>query len=79
MIKRKATEFITSNDIVAQELYDYSKDPLETVNHFGYADYKTIQEELINYSKAYFNSELLKTKGSKRSSDTIIVGATSES
>jgi GH35 family endo-1,4-beta-xylanase len=74
--KKKSMEVITSNDIVAQELYDYSKDPLETVNHFGYANYKTIQEELINYSKAYFNSELLKTKGSKRRSDTVIVGAT---
>ena len=74
--KKKSTEVITSNDIVAQELYDYSKDPLETVNHFGYANYKTIQEELIHYSKAYFNSEVLKTKGSKRRSDTVIVGAT---
>ena len=74
--KKKSTEVITSNDIVAQELYDYSKDPLETVNHFGYAEYKTIQKELIDYSKAYFNSELLKTKDSKRRSDTIIVGAT---
>ena len=74
--KKKSTEFITSNDIVAQELYDYSKDPLETTNHFGRAEYKTIQEELIGYSKAYFNSELLKTKSAKMSSNTIIVGAT---
>ena len=74
--KKKSTEFITSNDIVAQELYDYSKDPLETTNHFGRAEYKTIQEELIGYSKAYFNSELLKTKSEKMSSNTIIVGAT---
>ena len=27
--KKKSTELITSNDIVAQELYDYSKDPLD--------------------------------------------------
>ena len=74
--KKKSTELITSNDIVAQELYDYSKDPLETVNHFGYPDYKTIQEELINYSKAYFNSEVLKSKGAMKSSNPIIVGAT---
>ena len=74
--KKKSTEFITSNDIVAQELYDYDKDPLETSNHFGSPEYKTIQEELIGYSKAYFNSEVLKSKGAKSSSNPIIVGAT---
>lgn len=74
--KKKSTEFITSSDIVAQELYDYSKDPLETINHFGHAEYKTIQEELIGYSKTYFNSELLKSKDVNKRPNTIIVGAT---
>jgi len=74
--KKKSTEFITSNDIVAQELYDYDKDPLETTNHFGSPEYKSIQEELIGYSNAYFNSEVLKSKGAMKSSNPIIVGAT---
>ena len=74
--KKKSTEFITSNDIVAQELYDYDKDPLETTNHFGSPEYKSIQEELIGYSRVYFNSEVLKSKGTKSSSNPIIVGAT---
>ena len=74
--KKKSSEFITSNDIVAQELYDYSKDPLETRNHFGRPEYKAIQKELINYSKAYFNSELLKSKGVQSTSNAMVVGAT---
>ena len=74
--KKKSSEFITSNDIVAQELYDYSKDPLETRNHFGRPEYKTIQKELMSYSKAYFNSELLKSKGVQSTSNAMVVGAT---
>ena len=74
--KKKSSEFITSNDIVAQELYDYSKDPLETRNHFGRPEYKAIQKELISYSKAYFNSELLKSKGVQSTSNAMVVGAT---
>tara|TARA_B110000027_G_scaffold100335_1_gene106164 strand:- start:120 stop:1553 length:1434 start_codon:yes stop_codon:yes gene_type:complete len=74
--KKKSTDFITSNDIVAQELYDYDKDPLETRNHFGRPEYKTIQEELIGYSKAYFSSEVLKSMGAKSSFNPVIVGAT---
>ena len=74
--KKKSSEFITSNDIVAQELYDYSKDPLETRNHFGRPEYKAIQKELISYSNAYFNSELLKSKGVQSTSNAMVVGAT---
>ena len=74
--KKKSTEVITSNDIVAQELYDYDKDPLETTNHFGRPEYKTIQEELIGYSNAYFSSEVLKSMGAKSSFNPVIVGAT---
>jgi len=74
--KKKSSEFITSNDIVAQELYDYTKDPLETRNHFGRPEYKVIQKELISYSKAYFNSELLKSKGVQSTSNAMVVGAT---
>lgn len=57
---KKSTDNITSKDIVAEELYDYTNDPLETVNHFGEAGYKTIQNELIAQSQVFFKDEYKK-------------------
>lgn len=65
---------ITYKDIVAQELYDYKKDPLETINHFGVRKYRAIQKELIKYSEEYFNAE--KFKFNKQLKPGLIVGAT---
>lgn len=58
---KKSTDKITSKDIIAQELYDYVEDPLETVNHFGELKYKAIQAELIAQSKVFFKEEYEKT------------------
>ncbi len=55
--KKHSTDKITSKDIVAQELYDYKNDPLETTNHFGEKGYKSIQDKLIKYTEEYFNAE----------------------
>ncbi|RXP44529.1 hypothetical protein EC396_17380 [Lutibacter sp. HS1-25] len=62
---KKSTDKITSNDIVAEELYDYIKDPLETVNHFGEAKYKAVQSELIAFSEAFFKDEYKKNSEKK--------------
>jgi len=40
--------------IVAKELYDYEKDPLEKINHYNEPEYKEIQKKLENYMKEYF-------------------------
>jgi arylsulfatase A-like enzyme/GH35 family endo-1,4-beta-xylanase len=57
-----STDKITSNDIFAQELYDYKNDPLETTDHFGESSYKKVQAEMIRYSEEYFKNEHEKTK-----------------
>jgi arylsulfatase A-like enzyme len=42
-------------DVVAHELYDYEKDPLEKVNHYNEREYGKIQNKLKNYMKEYFS------------------------
>lgn len=50
---RKGADF-DETKIVAAELYDYEKDPLETVNHLNQPEYKEIQAQLQKYMKEYF-------------------------
>lgn len=57
-----STDKISSGDIIAQELYDYKNDPLETVDHFDESNYKAIQAKMIRYSEEYFRNEYNKTK-----------------
>jgi len=63
---KKSTDKITSKDIVAQELYDYENDPLETVNYFGEPRYKAIQTELVLKSQVFFNNEYEKASTKKK-------------
>ncbi len=44
------------SEVVAHELYDYIKDPLETVNHYGEAEYAEVQKRLAGYMKEYFEN-----------------------
>jgi arylsulfatase A-like enzyme/GH35 family endo-1,4-beta-xylanase len=44
--KSKIGQKISDKDIVQEELFDYSSDPLETKNHIGLKGYATIYEEL---------------------------------
>jgi arylsulfatase A-like enzyme len=44
------------DEVVAVELYDYVKDPLETVNHYNEPEYKEIQKRLSGYMKEYFSN-----------------------
>ncbi len=90
--KKKSTDPINSSDIVAQELYDYVNDPLETTNHFGNAKYKMVQDKLISYSKEFFNAQESNNKPTKKkksskesikgllknnfSTDSVFIGAT---
>ncbi|MDO5980027.1 sulfatase [Flavivirga spongiicola] len=55
---KKSTDVITLDDIVAQELYDYSVDPLETSNFFGEKEYKSIEQELLAMAEAFFTREV---------------------
>lgn len=71
---KESMDDINAKDIVAQELYDYVKDPLETANHFGEKKYKAIQDRLIGYSQEYFRLEKLKFEESDKKGLT--VGAT---
>ena len=43
-------------EVVAYELYDYIKDPLETVNHYNEPKYAEIQTRLMNYMREYFKN-----------------------
>ena len=43
--KSKIGQKITDKDIVQEELFDYSTDPLETKNHIGLKGYATIYDE----------------------------------
>lgn len=54
---KKSTDKITPKDIVAQELFDYVEDPLETVNQIDNPKYSIIQNELIVMSQAFFKEE----------------------
>ncbi len=44
--KSKIGQKITDKDIVQEELFDYSTDPLETKNHIGLKGYASIYDEL---------------------------------
>ena len=50
---RKGASFDESK-VVAAELYDYEKDPLETVSHLNQPEYEEVQKQLQQYMKAYF-------------------------
>lgn len=63
---KKSDDKFDKKNIIAQELYDYKNDPLETVNHFGEPAYKTAQQELIKYSVEFFNKEYSKKKALKQ-------------
>jgi len=65
---KKSVDKITEKDIVAQELYDYGEDPLETINVFGNPNYKAIQESLIAQSKTFFKEE--NEKASRKTTST---------
>jgi len=57
-IKGKTSiDTITDKDIIAEELYDYENDPLETENHINDPRYERAQQDLIAYSKIFFASE----------------------
>jgi len=63
---KKSTDKLTSEDIIAQELYDYANDPLETINLFGDKKYQLIQQKLIEQSNTFFNAELLKAASKRK-------------
>ncbi len=52
---RNGGEF-KEEDVVAYELYDYEKDPLETENHYNKPGYEKIQEKLKQYMEDYFTN-----------------------
>jgi len=55
-VKVRQGEPFDESQVVAAELYDYEKDPLETVNHYNEPAYKEIQQRLQQYMKEYFAS-----------------------
>lgn len=55
--KKSTDQVINQSDIVAEELYDYVNDPLETVNKFGEASVAKTQAELKEYAMSYFKKE----------------------
>jgi iduronate 2-sulfatase len=46
-----------SNLVVEKELYDYQKDPLETVSFIGNTNYTAVQKDLENKMIAFFKSQ----------------------
>ena len=70
--KSKIGQKITDKDIVQEELFDYSTDPLETKNHIGLKGYVTIYDELKKKALAFLSPALapqpqLKTQVKKAS------------
>jgi arylsulfatase A-like enzyme/GH35 family endo-1,4-beta-xylanase len=53
--KSKIGQKITDKDIVQEELFDYSTDPLETKNHIGLKGYATIYDELKKKALAFLS------------------------
>ena len=53
--KSKIGQKITNKDIVQEELFDYSTDPLETKNHIGLKGYATIYDELKKKALAFLS------------------------
>jgi len=67
---KKSVDNVTDKDIMAQELYDYENDPLETVNHIDEKKYTNIQNELKTLAFEYFDSEYHKSKKKKVGEDS---------
>ena len=68
--KSKIGQKITNKDIVQEELFDYSTDPLETKNHIGLKGYATIYDELKKKALAFLSPTVapkpqLKTQAKK--------------
>ncbi|PCI33212.1 MAG: hypothetical protein COB60_07960 [Flavobacteriaceae bacterium] len=59
--KKSTDNSISEKDIVAQELYDYNTDPLETVNLIDTPKYSSIQLELNGFAFKYFKNEYEKS------------------
>jgi len=53
----KSTSGVLEKDIIAEELYDYKKDPLETTNFVGNRKYKKIYQELKKKALEFFKNE----------------------
>ena len=52
--KNKVSNF---DKIIAEELYDYEKDPLETVNQVNVKSYTTIANAMKKYMAEYIHSQ----------------------
>lgn len=52
----RSTERFDPQYIVAEELYDYRKDPLETVNYVHHGEYENIAQKMRAYSFEFFNA-----------------------
>jgi hypothetical protein len=48
--------------VVASELYDYGKDPNETVNVVGEREYASVAKEMNEKMEGFLKSKQLKTK-----------------
>jgi len=55
-----STDPITEKDIYAEELYDYVKDPLETVNHSGEEAYQSVKAKMKKYAFDFFRTQVKK-------------------
>ncbi len=53
--KSKIGQKITEGDILQEELFDYSTDPLETKNHIGLKGYASIYDELKKKALAFLS------------------------
>jgi GH35 family endo-1,4-beta-xylanase len=53
--KSKIGQKITERDILQEELFDYSTDPLETKNHIGLKGYASIYDELKKKALAFLS------------------------
>ena len=53
--KSKIGQKITEKDIVQEELFDYSTDPLETKNHIGIASYNKVYNDLKSKALSFLS------------------------
>jgi len=53
----KANHIYSTSKIVGTELYDYEKDPLETVSRIDDPEYKNVQKEMKAYLMDYFSKQ----------------------
>lgn len=58
---KKSTEPIYKEDIYAEELYDYKKDPLETKNKINAEGYQKIKATFQLLAARYFNDHIIKS------------------